>query len=64
MLIAAEITKEGFERSASSCWFYPGETAGHAFIYPKRLENQLAQDTKHVFVGNKGASTIDTMSGD
>jgi len=23
-------------------WFYPGETSGHEFIYPKQVEQQLA----------------------
>jgi len=23
-------------------WFYPGETTGHEFVYPKQLEQQLA----------------------
>jgi hypothetical protein len=23
-------------------WFYPGETSGHEFIYPKQVEKQLA----------------------
>lgn len=45
-------------------WFYPGETAGHMFVYPKRVEQQLAQDTKHVFVGNKGITTVSAISGD
>jgi hypothetical protein len=25
-------------------WFYPGETTGHQFLYPKQLEKELAKD--------------------
>jgi hypothetical protein len=25
-------------------WFYPGETTGHEFLYPKQLEKELAKD--------------------
>ena len=25
-------------------WFYPGETTGNEFVYPKQVEQQLAQD--------------------
>ena len=25
-------------------WFYPGETTGHEFIYPKQVEKELAKD--------------------
>jgi hypothetical protein len=25
-------------------WFYPGETSGHEFLYPKQLEKELAKD--------------------
>lgn len=27
-------------------WFYPGETIGHEFLYPKQVEKELAKD-KH-----------------
>jgi hypothetical protein len=23
-------------------WFYPGETTGHKFLYPKQVEKELA----------------------
>ena len=63
--VLVTVADEGSGRNdALVSWFYPGETAGHTFIYPKRLEKQLAQDTKHVFVGNKGAAAVDTVSGD
>jgi len=40
------------ERDSSSpqtimSWFYPGDTFGHEFLYPKRVQKQLAQE-KHV----------------
>lgn len=25
-------------------WFYPGETTGHEFLYPKQVEKELAKD--------------------
>src|SRR6267154_6768252 len=30
-------------------WFYPGTDTGHEFIYPKQVENELAQDAKQTF---------------
>jgi hypothetical protein len=31
-------------------WFYPGETIGHEFLYPKEVENELAQDKQQTVV--------------
>jgi Protein of unknown function (DUF2911) len=28
-------------------WFYPGETSGHEFLYPKQLEKELAKDKRN-----------------
>ncbi|MGC2771159.1 MAG: hypothetical protein WA232_05650 [Candidatus Sulfotelmatobacter sp.] len=25
-------------------WFYPGETVGHEFVYPRRVERELSRD--------------------
>jgi hypothetical protein len=44
----AENTVFGFADRGSAqpeaivTWFYPGETSGHEFIYPKQVEKQLA----------------------
>jgi hypothetical protein len=34
------------EPQAIMKWFYPGNTTGHEFVYPKQLEKELAKD-KH-----------------
>lgn len=31
-------------------WFYPGETLGHEFLYPKSERQELAQDKKETVV--------------
>lgn len=28
-------------------WFYPGETLGHEFLYPKQVEKELAKDKRN-----------------
>jgi hypothetical protein len=48
-------------------WFYPGESIGHQFVYPKRVSQDLARETKHIFVGDKEVGTSangDTAVGD
>ena len=34
-------------------WFYPDNTVGHEFIYPKQLEEEIAQARRETFVGNQ-----------
>ncbi|MDQ1389331.1 MAG: hypothetical protein QOF56_2785 [Acidobacteriaceae bacterium] len=36
-------------------WFYPGETTGNEFVYPKQEEKALAQDTQQTVVANQPA---------
>jgi hypothetical protein len=33
-------------------WFYPGETTGNEFVYSKKEEKQLAQDTQKTIFAN------------
>ena|ERR1700731_1057496 len=35
-------------------WFYPGIETGHQFVYSKRAQKELAQDTKATLVGEHG----------
>ncbi|MFZ0279392.1 MAG: hypothetical protein WA254_10210 [Candidatus Sulfotelmatobacter sp.] len=35
-------------------WFYPGETMGHEFLYPKGVERELAGDTHQEVVAQTG----------
>lgn len=34
-------------------WFYPGNTVGHEFVYPKQQEQKIAHATEETFVGNQ-----------
>jgi hypothetical protein len=34
-------------------WFYPGETTGHQFLYPKQMEKELASVRLVSFVAGK-----------
>jgi hypothetical protein len=36
-------------------WFYPGETTGNEFVYPKQEEKDLAQDRQQIVVANQPA---------
>jgi hypothetical protein len=31
-------------------WFYPGETTGHEFLYPKQMQKELAKDKQDTIV--------------
>ena len=31
-------------------WFYPGETIGHEFLYPKQMKQELANDKQNTIV--------------
>jgi len=34
-------------------WFYPGDTTGHEFLYPKQLQKELAKDKQDtIMAGN------------
>lgn len=33
-------------------WFYPGNTIGYEFVYPKQQEREIAQAKQETFVGN------------
>jgi hypothetical protein len=37
-------------------WFYPGETTGNEFVYPKQEEKDLAQDRQQIVVANQPAA--------
>jgi hypothetical protein len=34
-------------------WFYPGETTGHEFLYPKQVETELASAKQYTIVAGK-----------
>ena len=34
-------------------WFYPGDTTGHEFLYPKPLQKELAKDKQDTIVAGK-----------
>jgi len=34
-------------------WFYPGDTTGHEFVYPKEKEKELAQDQQEAIVAGQ-----------
>jgi hypothetical protein len=38
--------QESSKPDALVAWFYPGETTGHEFLYPKDQEKQLTQDNQ------------------
>jgi hypothetical protein len=40
-------------------WFYPGHTDGHAFIYPKHEQQQLAQERQQTIVARNAAESGD-----
>jgi hypothetical protein len=42
--------QESPKPDALVAWFYPGETTGHEFLYPKDQEKQLAQDSQQTVV--------------
>ncbi len=37
-------------------WFYPGDTIGHEFTYPKQQEQEIAQAHQETVVGDKMTS--------
>jgi hypothetical protein len=34
-------------------WFYPGDSTGHEFVYPKEKEKELAQDQQEAIVAGQ-----------
>jgi hypothetical protein len=34
-------------------WFYPGETVGHEFLYPKQMQQELASGKQLTVVAGK-----------
>lgn len=34
-------------------WFYPGDSTGHEFVYPKEKEKELAQDQQEAIVAGE-----------
>ena len=38
-------------------WVYPGNTAGHQFIYPQQQEQELTSAAQETFVGNRPLPT-------
>ncbi len=52
-LAAAESGKPDFLVN----WFYPGNTLGHEFIYPKQQEQEIAHAAQETFGGTPQAST-------
>ena len=50
------LAKQESKPEALVSWIYPGETIGHEFLYPKREEREIAQDTKLVVVAPRAGS--------
>ena len=48
--------QESSKPDALVAWFYPGETTGHEFLYPKDQEKQLAQDSQQTVVATPSSS--------
>jgi hypothetical protein len=48
--------EESPKPAAVISWFYPGETTGHEFLYPKDQEKQLAQDSQQTVVATPSSS--------
>ena len=42
--------QESSKPDALVAWFYPGETTGHEFLYPKDQEKQLTQDNQQTLM--------------
>src|ERR1700737_5042987 len=40
-------------------WFYPGSTSGHALVYSKQEEQQLAQDRQQTVMAKQTAEAAD-----
>lgn len=40
--------RESSKPEALLKWFYPGETSGHEFIYPRHEEKELTQDKQQI----------------
>jgi hypothetical protein len=38
---------------AIATWFYPGDSTGHEFLYPKQLQKELAKDKRDTIVAGK-----------
>jgi hypothetical protein len=44
-------------------WFYPGETIGNEFLYPKPEEKELAQDKQQTIVADQPATSNSETAG-
>ena len=59
----ADETTFGFAKRDSSqpeaivTWFYPGETTGHEFLYPRNEEKELSQDKQEIVTASPLDST-------
>ena len=49
--------QESPKPEALVAWFYPGETTGHEFLYPKNQEKELAQDSQQTVVATPSSSS-------
>jgi hypothetical protein len=48
--------QESSKPDALVAWFYPGETTGHEFLYPKDQEKQLSQDSQQTVVATPSSN--------
>jgi len=48
--------QESSKPEALVAWFYPGETTGHEFLYPKDQEKQLSQDSQQTVVATPSSN--------
>jgi len=52
--------QESSKPDALVAWFYPGETTGHEFLYPKDQEKQLSQDSQQTVVATPSSNNAST----
>ena len=50
--------QESSKPDALVAWFYPGETTGHEFLYPKDQEKQLSQDSQQTVVATPASNNV------
>jgi hypothetical protein len=48
--------QESSKPDALVAWFYPGETTGHEFLYPKDQEKQPSQDSQQTVVATPSSN--------
>jgi hypothetical protein len=44
--------RQSMQQNAIVTWFYPARTSGHEFVYPKSVEQELGQASRHTVVSS------------